>query len=175
MLNINKLSSNVVIPHNPYTYVGLPGINKPFAVHPVDQTDPGKYLSIYFNYHDKRNYVIDQSTYTDWQDLYERKLENLSRSVLYRGLYSNGVEFIIPVFLSDTNPISAYLLNLMEIAQKGAWLNRIAANDYSIDSNTYNATWSALTFEELLDKALSEYVIEDDQHPVVKNFKFGKK
>ena len=166
MLNIKKLSSrSATLSTTTYTYVGFPGIDKHFTVHPNDQTDANDFLIVYYNCADKRNYIISPD-YPNLQELFDKKLENISRSVLYRAIYSSGVEFIIPIFLSDTNPMSAYLQSMMGIAQKGTWLNRISDKDYSIDNNPCNVNWSALTFDELFDKALSDYVIEDDQHPV---------
>ena len=150
------------------TYVGLPGKGRTFTVHPTDQTDENRAAHLYYNKDNKRSYIIDASTYPDVEELYENLLEGLTSSVLYRAMYSDGNEFIIPIHDYANNTVLNDIINL---GKQATWFERIN-NEYRVDHSAHLATWSKLTFEQLLDQAFDGFVIDNEDHPLVDNFVF---
>ena len=171
MLDINKMIVNKKQEINKSTYVGLPGVGMTFTVHPNDQTNANSRACIYYNSANRRNYIIDSSTYSNYEELYENILENLTSSVLYRAMYSNGIEFIIPIHDYAGKTV---LNKTIEEAKKGNWFKRNTGNIYQIDGSDHMETWSTLTFNQLINQAFEGFVIDNEDHPLVGSFNFLK-
>ena len=167
--------SNMLTPIAPQTtnhkvYVGAPGIGKPFSIHPTDQTDPDSRVNLYFNKGIKRMFILNASTYPDIEHLYRKRLFGLTSSVLYRGIYLDGDEFLLPVHDYAANtPLS--LNQVVVVGQSGEWLVR--ENDqYDLFSSKKKPNWSDHSFEELFEMAFDGFVIDDEDHPLVEKFRF---
>ncbi len=157
---------------NKTVYVGAATENKPFTIHSTDQTAPGEQVYLYYDRVLKRTNIFDPSSYKGLENLHKKKVLGLTRSALYRGIYLDGNEFILPVHDYAANTALS-LTDIVEIAQSGEWMVR-NNNQYDIYSSNESPKWSDNSFEELLQIAFKGHIIENDQHPLVKGFRYLK-
>ena len=159
--------------------VGLPFENVPFCVHPIDNTPEECRVYLYYDGFDTASYCID-AQYVQQERLFDRGLKNLSSNILYRAVYENGKEFIIPV-ADYGDGFRDSLLKMVDESRSGDWMVRIPYPsqkklfNYSISNNPYSQPrWSSLTFDKLLEKTFINHKIAHGSHVVAKAFEFVK-
>lgn len=161
----------VVKVRQPY-YVGLPGIDVPFTVHPLDQTPSGKKAILFYSQADSCTYLIS-SNYPDYTSMANKGYANVGAAELYRGIYSNGKEIVIPLYAYG-NDYEDSVREMVEKAQDGIWLVRkpdTAIGDekaVSFEPSAYNEIpkWSSRPFGELLRRCFKDHIIDSPNHPV---------
>ncbi len=175
---MNRSISKMTIPasmncNHKIIYVGAPGENKPSTIHPTDQTDPNQRIFMYYDRLSKRMNIFDPESYEGIEALPKKKILGFTSSVLHRGIYLDGTEFILPVYDYAANT-ELSLSEVVEIAQSGEWMVRDSNNQYDIYKSNDKPKWSNRSFDELLNQAFDGHVIDNDQHPLVKGFRYLK-
>ncbi|MDO9139784.1 MAG: hypothetical protein U1E26_11735 [Coriobacteriia bacterium] len=176
-MTTNKSISKMTIPAymncSKIIYVGAPGENKPFTIHPDDQTDPNERIYLYYDRLSKRMHIFNPDSYEGIESLPKKKILGFTSSVLYRGIYIDGSELVVPVYDYAANT-ELSLSEVVEIAQSGEWMVRDSNNQYDIYKSNDKPKWSDNSFEDLLQIAFEGHVIESESHPLVKNFRYLK-
>lgn len=157
--------------------VGLPFEDSTFYVHPDDNTPEWGRVYLYYDNFDKANYYID-AEYAKQNELFERRLKGMSACILYRAVYENGKEFIIPVADYDDG-FRESLLKMIAESRAGNWILRTPYHSqkksfsYCVSHNTYlQPAWSGLSFDGLLKKAFINHKITNNNHIVAGSFEF---
>jgi hypothetical protein len=173
MLDFNDLLGPPIVKP---IYVGLPRAGAAYTVHPTDQTFVDRRAYLFYSKEDTCTYVISPN-YPGLSNLLQAGIYYLSESILYRGIYQDGTEFLIPLS-SYGNNYERSLKKMLEDAQQGVWLVRKEDPphgerlfNYEVTNLELNPNWSGLSFNQLLVRAFENQVIDSPTHPATAQFK----